>query len=422
MLSASDHELLGQAGRGTPMGDLLRRYWVPALLSEEIPLRGGAPVRVGLLGERLVAFRLPDGEVGLLRENCSHRGASLFFGQNEAGGIRCSYHGWKYDVAGRCVEMPNEPALSTFKEKVQHPAYPCVERGGIVWAYLGPGEARPELPGLEYLAVPESHQYVSKRYLECHWEQALEVDIDSAHVPWLHGELFKSSEGASGPMRYMLEDTAPSFEVLPLDYGLAIAARRDVEDGCFWRINHWIAPWYTVVPQIGPPWSLHGWVPIDDHSCWVYSFVWNSELPHSAAEIEAWKRGEGLFAELVPGTYVPVRNKGNDWLVDREAQRAGLLSAGVHGNQEQDDAIVGSIGSYYDRTQEHLVATDTAILATRKWLVDAAKRLGTDAVAPPCEVLCVARPVSQLLRAHEQWHEALAPLAWPRSGPSAEGT
>jgi phenylpropionate dioxygenase-like ring-hydroxylating dioxygenase large terminal subunit len=421
MLSASDHEVLGQVGRGTPMGDLLRRYWVPALLSEEIPLPGGAPVRVRLLGEGLVAFRLQDGEVGLLRESCSHRGASLFFGQNEPGGLRCSYHGWKYDVAGRCVDMPNEPPLSTFKERVQHPAYPCAERGGIVWAYLGPPEDRPDLPGLEYLSVPESHQYVSKRHLECHWEQALEVDIDSAHVPWLHGELFRGSEAASGPMRYMLENTAPSFEVLPFDYGLAIAARRDVEDGCFWRINHWIAPWYTVVPQIGPPWGIHGWVPIDDTSCWVYSFVWNPELPHSSDEIETWKRGEGLFAELIPGTYVPIRNKGNDWLVDREAQGAGLLSAGVHGNQEQDDAIVGSIGPYHDRSQEHLVATDAAVLATRRWLVDAAARLQRDGVAPPRDVPCRARPVSQLLPAHESWHEALAPLAWEQSGEFEHG-
>jgi hypothetical protein len=290
-----------------------------------------------------------------------------------------------------------------------------------VWAYLGPPDACPPLPDLEYLSVPESHVFASKRLLECHWEQALEVDIDSAHVPWLHAELFRSGEGAAGPMRAMREDTAPVFEILPRDYGLAIAARRNAEGGFFWRVNHWIAPWFTVVPQAGPPWGLHGWVPIDDSTTWVYSLVWNPDRPHAGEEIAAWRSGQGIFAELIPGTYIPRRNRSNDWLVDREAQRAGLLSAGVHGNQEQDDAIVTSIGPYHDRTSEHLVATDAAVLATRRWLVDAATALHDEGRVPPRTASCRARPVSQTLPADARWQDALGELAWPQGEGLAHG-
>src|SRR5262249_21510721 len=180
------------------MGKLLRRYWVPALLSEELPEPDGAPVRVRLLGEDLIAFRDTRGRVGLLAENCSHRGASLYFGRNADCGLRCSYHGWKYDVAGNCVDMPIEAPTSAFRHKVHHTAYPCEERAGLVWAYLGPAERRMPMPELEYLLVPESHVYVSKRFQECHWTQGMDGDLDSSHVPFLHGSLLHAEQPANG--------------------------------------------------------------------------------------------------------------------------------------------------------------------------------------------------------------------------------
>src|SRR2546426_8566135 len=174
MLSREDNELLCRVGSGTPVGALLRQYWIPALMSSELPERDGAPVRVRLLGENLIAFRVTSGKIGLIQNHCAHRGASLFFGRNEEEGIRCVYHGWKYDCEGACVDMPNEPPESNFKDKVRLKAYPCRERGGMVWTYMGPPELMPGLPEFEFLMVPDSHRYVSKRLQECNWLQALE--------------------------------------------------------------------------------------------------------------------------------------------------------------------------------------------------------------------------------------------------------
>ncbi len=407
-----DHELLRQVGPGTLMGQLLRRYWVPALLSEELPAPGGAPVRVRLLGEDLVAFRSPDGEVGLVSEFCAHRGASLFFGRNEEGGIRCSYHGWKYDTGGTCLDMPNEPATSSFKYRIRQPAYSVTEAGGLIWAYLGPADALPPLPDLEFLAVADAQRYVSKRLQDCHWGQALEVDIDSAHVPWLHGEIFLDSAPGSS-LHAMLADTAPTFELLDKDFGMTIAARREHPDGAFWRVTHWIAPWFTVIPAGIPPVALHAWVPIDETHCWVYSLVWDPQQELTDAQVASWKSGEAFFAELAPSGYVPLRNKSNDWLVDRDAQRAGLLSAGVHGNQEQDDAIAASMGPYYDRTREHLVGTDAAVIAVRRWLAAAARVLASTGRHVPAGGCAYADPVTAVLPAGADWTAELAPAMWP---------
>ena len=189
-MTPDDHHFLTRTGRGTPMGDFLRRYWTAALLSRELPEADGAPLRVRLLGEDLIAFRDSDGMVGLLGEHCAHRGASLYFGKNGESGLRCLYHGWKYDRDGNCIDMPNEPPHSRFCEKVKQTAYPCVERNGVVWAYLGPRDAMPPLPELEWLTVPESHVYVSKCLRECHWTQGMEGDIDSVHVGFLHQGVF----------------------------------------------------------------------------------------------------------------------------------------------------------------------------------------------------------------------------------------
>jgi phthalate 4,5-dioxygenase oxygenase subunit len=415
-LDEEDFSVLAEVARGTTMGELLRRYWVPALLSEELPEPGGPQIRTRLLGEDLIAFRSPSGEVGLIGEFCSHRGASLYFGRVEDGGLRCSYHGWKYDACGRCIEMPNEPSTSTFKNRIRHPAYPCVERGGIVWTYMGPEDARPELPQLEYLTVPESHQFVSKRMQHCHWTQAQEADIDSSHVPWLHRELILEQAERSDGARCMLEDTAPQFHVLDRPYGLLVAARRVLEGREYWRVNHWFAPWYTVIPMDGPPYGLHAWIPIDRERCWVYGLSWHPERPFTREETDSWKRGEGHYAELIPGTYLPVRNASNDWSIDRTAQRTGHVWSGVRGNQEQDDAITGGMGPLYDRTREHLLATDAAVVAVRRSLVDRAHHLAQAGAADGVKETLRGRAVAAFREPGAppaDWLRDLAPLCWP---------
>src|SRR4026209_30380 len=172
MLSPADNDLLTHIGPGTPMGNLLRQYWIPGLPSLELPSPDCPPKRVKLLGEALVAFRDTSGQVGIVAENCPHRGASLFFGRNEESGLRCVYHGWKFNASGACVDMPNEPPESNFKHKVKVTAYPCEERGDILWAYLGPQELRGEIPNLEWMHVPSESRYVSRRIQRTNFMQS----------------------------------------------------------------------------------------------------------------------------------------------------------------------------------------------------------------------------------------------------------
>src|ERR671935_2733057 len=250
MLKQEENELVTRVGPGTPMGSLMRQYWVPAMLSSELPTPDGDPVRVLLLGEKLIAFRDTNGKVGLLENNCPHRGASLFFGRNEACGLRCVYHGWKYDVTGQCVEMPNEPPESNFKDKIHHLAYPCVERTGVIWTYMGPLKTPPKLPDLEWNLVPTSQRYISKRYEECNWAQALEGGIDSSHSGFLHSHLFDDGDGETPEFRRGMDikkkDKHPRFEVVDTDYGVLVGARRDADDErYYWRVNQVLVAVHT---------------------------------------------------------------------------------------------------------------------------------------------------------------------------------
>ncbi len=201
MLTKQDNALLCETGAGTAMGELFRRYWVPAMTSAELPEPDGAPVRMKLLGEQLIAFRDTNGAVGLVANACPHRGASMFFGRNEDAGLRCVYHGWKFDIEGTCTDMPNEPAESNFKHKIHLAAYPAVERGGVVWAYMGPEGERPPLPELEGITVPDEQRYVSRRLEECNWAQAMEGGIDSSHISFLHRDRRPPPGGQGRPLR-----------------------------------------------------------------------------------------------------------------------------------------------------------------------------------------------------------------------------
>src|SRR5687768_12456950 len=227
-----DNEILTHVGPGTVMGNLLRQYWIPALLSSELPDPDSDPMRLRLLGEDLIAFRDSSGRVGMLAANCAHRGASLFFGRNEEHGLRCVYHGWKYDVTGQCVDMPSEPPESTFKERIRATAYPCVERAGVVWTYMGPPERQGPPPDFEWARAPESHVAVNKAIASCNYLQAMEGNFDSSHISYLHRRLRDLRPGGdpADPSRPGLSlnarDRAPQYTVVETDYGLMLAARR----------------------------------------------------------------------------------------------------------------------------------------------------------------------------------------------------
>ena len=387
MLSQEQNDLVTQTGPGTAMGSLFRRSWLPALLAEELPENDCPPVRVKLLSESLIAFRDTEGRYGLIDEFCAHRRVSLWFGRNEDCGLRCSYHGWKYDVTGQCVETPSEQEIPDFAPKVRLTAYPLVERGGVLWAYMGPVEARPPLPEWEFATVPESHSFVSKRFQECNWLQALEGGIDSSHVSFLHRANLNSDplfKGARGN-QYNLGDTRPVFEVVESPGGLQIGARRNAENGhYYWRITQWVLPSFTMIAPRGNH-SVHGhfWIPIDDEHCWAWSFDYHPTRPLTDAERAAMQDGKGIHTKLVPGTFIPVANQRNDYLMDRAAQRAGRSFSGIEGIAIQDASLQESMGPIVDRSREMLASTDRGIILARQRLIRAARALADQGIAPP---------------------------------------
>lgn len=390
MLTREQNERLIRTDRGTEMGTLLRRYWIPALLADEIPEPDCPPVRVQLLSERLIAFRDSEGRIGLLDEFCSHRTASLFFGRNEECGLRCAYHGWKYDVDGNCVDMPSEPPESRFREKIKQKAYPCVERGGVIWTYMGPAEHQPDLPELEWAMLPDSQVFVSKRLQETNYMQAMEGGIDSSHVSFAHrfnmddDPMHAGTEG----LAYLKADTRPKFEVIESDGGLLIGARRNVDDErYYWRITQWIMPWYTIIPPFGThnPLGAHAWVPIDDETCWAWSINYHPTRDLREDELESMRRGDGIHSRNVPGTYRTVANKNNDYLIDRTAQREKRSFSGVEGIAAQDFSLQESMGPIVDRTQERLGTSDAAIILARRRLLAAAEDAAEDAADLPGE-------------------------------------
>ena len=387
MLKKEQNDLLTQTGPGTPMGRLFRSYWIPALLPEELPGNDCPPVRVKLLSERLIAFRDTDGRLGLIDEFCAHRGISLWFGRNEECGLRCPYHGWTFDVTGQCVDMPNEPEHSAFAGRVRMKSYPLIERGGVLWTYMGPPEQQPPLPEWEFANVPASHSFMSKRLQECNWLQSLEGGIDSSHVSFLHrgdlktDPLFRDAPGN----RYNMSDLRPVFEVVESQGGLHIGARRNAENGhYYWRITQWVMPSFTMIAPRGGH-SVHGhfWIPIDDENCWTWSFDYHPTRPLTDAEVAAMRAGKGIHARVIPGTYRPVANKDNDYLMDREAQKAGTTYSGIEGFAMQDQSIQESMGPVIDRTKETLVSTDSGIIMARQRLLRAAKALVERGVVPP---------------------------------------
>jgi phenylpropionate dioxygenase-like ring-hydroxylating dioxygenase large terminal subunit len=394
MLSREDNETLCRVGPGTPMGELLRRYWTPACLSAEIPEPGSAPARVRLLGEDLVAFRDTRGRLGLVQENCPHRGASLYFGRNEDAAIRCVYHGWAFDTDGRCVDMPSEPV--PFCEKVRIKAYPVHESGGIVWAYLGPRETMTPFRDFGTEGLQASDVMATKQVSYCNWVQAMEGNIDTAHISHLHqwnGIDDIPDDGSDKPgypsnamsWKFWRHDRAPRLELDETWYGYRYAGIRTTPNGnTHVRVTAYAVPYSTMVASI--PFSVgHGmFVPIDDNHCWRY-FV----APKS------WRRprdlgGANLFSIAPFTTPVSAYTDGivprhytmeNDFQIDRDVQRTATFS-GVADFVSQDLMVTESMGPIYDRTQEKLGSTDLAITRMRHILLRAARDLAAGGQPP----------------------------------------
>ncbi|MDB5750036.1 MAG: Rieske (2Fe-2S) iron-sulfur domain protein [Ramlibacter sp.] len=386
MSTRQEHNaLLTQTAPGTAMGDLFRRYWLPALLAEELPQPDCPPVRVQILSERLIAFRDTSGKLGLIDEFCAHRGVSLWFGRNEQNGLRCAYHGWKFDVTGQCVEVPSEQDNPSFAARVRLTSYPLVERGGVLWAYMGPPELQPQLPAYEFTTVAAPSRYVSKRHQACNYLQAMEGGIDPHHVSFLHsGEVRGADMIATDNLgKYLRPELAVKMEIEPSAGGLVIAYGRETEEGGgYWRVMQWVLPCYTLIPPFGDhPVHGHFWTPIDDEHCWAWTFDFHPTRALTQQEMDAALSGRGLHVKTIPGTYMPVANKGNDYLIDRSKQKAGVHYSGVESIGMQDASLQESMGPIQDRAKEHLASSDRPIVMARRELRAAAMGL-RDGIVP----------------------------------------
>ncbi len=397
MLSKADTEFLCRIGPGTPMGDLFRQYWLPAIQSDELPERDGAPLRVRLLGEDLIGFRSSTGEVGLIQSNCPHRGASLFFGRNEEQGLRCVYHGWKFSVDGQCVDMPNEPAESDFKTKVQAVAYPTRERNGIIWAYLGPRTTPPPLPDFEANMLGDKPVVMSIIHRPCNWMQGWEGEMDTVHQAFLHAGATRVEDTIPDTFDYYIARTpAPRLFVIDTPYGTSYGARRPAsEDTYYWRIAHMLFPCFAMIPAglMGQQTRFAAYVPMDDE----HTLHWEigtglldpSELPPEARGSEGRGPSTRPTEWFKPNTsdwygrFNMHQEMANDYLIDRAAQRAWKSYTGIPGVRQQDMAVTESMGPIMDRTREHLGTTDALIIRTRRRMIEAARALADHGVVPP---------------------------------------
>jgi len=415
MLSAEMNELLTRPGPGTRMGDLWRRYWVPALMSTEVPEPDGPPVRVRLLGEDLVAFRDTTGSVGLVSAYCPHRRAPMFFGRNEEAGLRCVYHGWKFDSAGNCVDMPSEPPDSIFRTKINIAAYPTYEVGGLVWAYLGPRAEMPAFPGYEWLRAPATHRRVSKTLEHANWLQALEGGIDTAHSSFVH------NNDLSDASRLKSIDQHPQLEVERTDYGFRYAGIRSVSgDRRYVRAYQYLMPAMQMraafLTGSGSPRELptlrgHIWVPIDDEWTMVYNWICSADQEREITDA-FWEKHEKTAGrgadDYIEGSYRLKRNLDNDFLVDREMQRSRTYT-GITGLNTQDFAVQEGMGPICDRTQEHLGTSDKAIIMARRLLREALDDIaeGRQPGGSDPESLRLVRPAEAVIDAALPWQEAI---------------
>ncbi|MEZ5853901.1 MAG: Rieske 2Fe-2S domain-containing protein [Hyphomicrobiaceae bacterium] len=398
MLTAEDNRFLTQSDAGTPMGELIRRFWVPVLLSEELPEPDGEPKEITVLGEELLAFRDSSGKVGVVDRYCPHRGASLWLGRNEECGIRCVYHGWKFDVTGQCTDMPTAHPDLHAKDKMSIKAYPTREWGGMVWAFMGPADKMQELPQMEMALVPPSHRFVLKKWQDCNWVQAMEGSIDTAHFTYTHLVFDKKEDEdldvdkhlvmpilrMTGDLtRWIAKDPRPVIKVEQHPAGLVVGGGRITEtDDLYWRIAQFLMPFHSFTPSALPGQTIFGqtFVPVTDRNCWIYCYAWNPERPLTDEERHSYANGGAIFSE-VDENYIALRNRSNRYMIDRKAQRTSSYM-GIKGVSEQDQAVQDSQGEIADRTREHLGATDLGIMRFRKLIMDSARDLERG-VEPP---------------------------------------
>lgn len=376
MIPQSLNDELTRIGPGTPAGAVMRRYWQPAALSEE--LSGNRPVvPVTLLGERLVLFRDETGRLGLISRHCPHRGADMAYGRLEDGGLRCPFHGWLFDAGGQCIEQPAEPPGSTMHERIKARSYPVVEKNGIVFAYMGPGEP-PTFAAFDCFAAPDSHVFAFKGLWECNWLQALEVGIDPAHASFLHrfladedpaagyGKQFRDAAGKTDiPMTQLLREyPRPDLNVEATDYGLRITALRHMEDGnTHVRITNQIFPNAIAIPMSNEMTITQWHVPVDDETCYWYSMFTSFGKPVDKELMREQRIKEHDLPE-----YRPKKNRSNNYGYDAgEQARLTYTGMGLDINVH-DQWAVESMGAIQDRTEEHLATSDVAISQYRRML------------------------------------------------------
>ena len=367
MLSRENNERLTRVGPDAPMGKLMRNYWIPAAFTSQVPEPDCPPVRVKLLGEELVLFRDTSNRLGLIDDRGPHRLASMFFGRNEQDGLRCVYHGLKFDVTGACTDIPCVPPTSpevmdSMKKGLRTKAYPCMERGGVVWTYMGAGEP-PAFPDLEWTMVPESHRFASRHVQECNWLQALEGGFDAPHLTFLH----------AGDNPNSLRGVVPSYyEVAPSDFGFIVATGRDFgKETISWNLNIMLMPFHKIIST--SPFGAHMWVPMDDENTMLYSIDFQPNRPLNEAELANARSGDWIHSDNLPGSDYGVRNKRNDYLIDRALQKSGKSFTGLKGFGTQDCAIQESMGPIVDRSDEHLLMGDAAIVKLRQLLLNAVR-------------------------------------------------
>ncbi|ODV41233.1 hypothetical protein AWV79_26755 [Cupriavidus sp. UYMMa02A] len=380
MLSKTDNELMCRVEKDQPMGVALRQFWMPACLLDEIPDPGDGPVRVRLAGERLVAWRNAEGRVSLMAEACPHRGASLMLARDEGDGLRCVYHGWKIQHGGQVCEMPGEPKESRMCGRVKNTSYPCVESGGLLWAYLGSGEP-PALPHFPWMDLPAAHYIVRKTIYNVNFVQSLEGSIDSAHSDFLHsaetsasGDYDQDKVHSDGSRSRPSTDTSPEIDVRETDFGFIYGAIRkavaDPENLCYVRATAFALPFYSMIPPV----YMQASVPLDSENTAMYLVWYNSERPLSADEIKGHETFLGLrMGEDLLSDYRRPGRDTNRWLQDREGMKQGKTYTGLYGTTMQDIAVQESMGPIQDRTIEHLGMTDKAIVHMRRLLLNFAR-------------------------------------------------
>jgi phenylpropionate dioxygenase-like ring-hydroxylating dioxygenase large terminal subunit len=406
MALTNDTVALRRVGPGTPMGRLIREYWIPALKSSEL-VADGPPVRLMLLGEKLLAFRDSAGRVGIMDHRCPHRCASLFFGRNEEHGIRCAFHGWKFDVSGRCIDQPNLPKHQQFMEKVSAKAYKAVDRNGIVWAYMGARAVPPPMPcfGPTRLAADQVEVTLAQR--ECNWLQALEGDIDNSHISFLHRYDIarrKGSEKATNSAieQVSVQETAPEYEVLNTNWGMMYGVARPGGPGTrVWRVGHFLFPFWSMISpgNIRRHVVARAWVPIDDTHAMFVNLRWVGSVNDgdtdayldqpASADPALTEYARANRFEYLPNTtdwfgrWRLSANAGNDYKLDRHLQKTGVSFSGVRGVHMQDQAIAESMGEMTDHEFEHLAASDLMVARTRRRLFQAAEALAASGTIPP---------------------------------------